>query len=246
MLKCYRADLHIHTCLSPCGDLSMSPRKIVAEALRKEIDIIGICDHNSAENIPAVTKAAQGKDVVVIPGMEVCTKEEIHVIALFDDIDSSFKLQSLVHDNLRGENDPEAFGMQVIANEFDEVEGFQTKLLIGASELPVELVVDTIHQLNGIAIASHIDRESYSVISQLGFIPETTKFDALEFSSNTSDAEARRRWHQYTHYPFVRNSDAHKLEDIGKGMCECTIREPSLQEIAKALRNEGGRTVRAI
>ncbi|MEK6572330.1 MAG: PHP domain-containing protein [Bacteroidota bacterium] len=244
MLKYLRADLHIHTCLSPCGDLKMSPRNIIGRVLKDKIDVIAITDHNSAENIPAVIKAAEAKKVVVLPGMEVCTREEVHVIALFENLESTLALQSLVYNNLHGENNPEVFGLQVIANELDEVAGFQNKLLIGATELSLEQVVNTIHELSGLAIASHIDRESYSVIGQLGFIPETTRFDALEISSNTSDAEARARFNEYRQYTFVRNSDAHFLHEIGKTISEYLLAEPTLNEIGKALRNEGGRLVR--
>jgi PHP family Zn ribbon phosphoesterase len=243
MLRRYKTDLHVHTCLSPCGELEMSPRKIVAEVERWGIEIIGICDHNSAQNVPAVLKAAAGHKVVVIPGMEVCTSEEIHVLALFDDVESALQLQGIVYANLPGENNPEVFGLQVIANEFDEVEGYQNRLLIGAADLTVEDVVGAIHRLGGLAIASHVDRESYSVIGQLGFIPSTVRFDALEISSNTSDAEAQERFREYRQYAFVRNSDAHMLAGIGKSVSEYLLEEPSLKEITKALRNEEGRTV---
>jgi PHP family Zn ribbon phosphoesterase len=243
MLRRFKADLHVHTCLSPCGDLKMSPQKILAEVQRRRIDIIAICDHNSAQNVPALQKAAKGQSVAVVPGMEVCTSEEIHVLALFEDVESAFQLQGIVYANLPGENNPEVFGLQVIANEFDEVEGYQNKLLIGAADLTVEDVVGAIHRLGGLAIASHIDRESYSVIGQLGFIPPTLRFDALEISSRTSDAVAATRFQAYRQYPFIRNSDAHLLGDIGQSVSEYLLEEPSLKEIAKALKNEEGRKV---
>lgn len=235
--------MHVHTCLSPCGDLQMSPRNIVARGLQQGIDIVAICDHNSAENVPAVVKAAEGKNVVVLPGMEVCSREEIHVLAIFDNLESVVILQTLVYGHLSGKNDPKVFGLQVVANEFDEVDGFQDKLLIGAVDLSVDQVVNEIHQLGGLAVASHIDREGYSVIGQLGFIPTTIRFDALEISSNISDAEATSRFQQYQQYTFVRNSDAHFLADIGKTVSEYLLEEPSFSEIAKAFRREGGRKV---
>jgi len=241
MLRRFKADLHLHTCLSPCADLQMSPQKIIAEVLRRGIDIIAICDHNSAQNIRALIKAARGRNVVVLPGMEVCTAEEIHVLALFDDVESALQIQAIVYANLQGENNPDVFGLQVIANEFDEVEGYQSKLLIGATNLTVEDVVGAIHRNGGLAVAAHVDRESYSVIGQLGFIPATLRFDALEISSRISDAEASTRFELYQHFAFIRNSDAHVLADIGKGVSEYFLEEPSLGEIAKALSNRDGR-----
>lgn len=243
MLKLYRADLHIHTCLSPCGDLKMSPIKIIEKVLQHNIDIIAICDHNSVENVPAVMKVAEKKKVTVIPGMEICTKEEIHVLSLFENLETAFEMQAKVYDKLQGRNDPDVFGMQVIGNEFDEVLGFNEKLLIGAIDMGIEEVVDRIHNLNGLAIASHIDKESYSVISQLGFIPETLKLDALEVSPNISIEDVRKRYGEYEKYKFVRNSDAHFIQDIGKGITEFLLEEASFSEIKKAFMSEENRIV---
>jgi PHP family Zn ribbon phosphoesterase len=243
MLGRFRADLHVHTCLSPCGDLEMSPRKITARVCDRSLDIIAICDHNSAENVPAVMKAAGGGRVVVLPGMEVCTNEEIHVLAIFENLDQVFAMQAMVYDHLPGENDPDAFGLQVVANEHDEVVAMQTRLLIGAVDLPVDRILDEIHRLGGLAIASHIDRGSYSVISQLGFIPETLEFDALELSSRMPDREARERFPSGASFVFVRNSDAHFLGDVGKNTSEYLLHEPTFAEIHKALRKEEGRMV---
>jgi hypothetical protein len=219
----------------------MSPRKIVERVLEQHVDIVAICDHNSAQNITAVIKAACGRKVVVLPGMEVCTAEEIHVLALFGDVESVLQLQAIVYANLQGENNPDVFGLQVIANEFDEVEGYQSKLLIGATDLTVEDVVGAIHRNGGLAVAAHVDRETYSVIGQLGFIPTTLRFDALEISSRLSDEEASTRFELHQHFACIRNSDAHVLADIGKGVSEYFLEEPSFGEIAKALGNRDGR-----
>jgi len=246
MLKWYKADLHIHTCLSPCGDLRMSPRNITAQVIKNGIDLIAICDHNSAENTSAVIRAAEGKGIRVLPGMEICTKEEIHVLAIFEQLEKALELESIVQAHLAGENDPDVFGLQVVANELDEVERFSNKLLIGAADLGVDEILDEIHRLDGIAVASHIDRESYSVISQLGFIPDTLRFDALEISRNLTYADAREKFGRYKECTFITNSDAHFVEDIGSGGNEYLLSTPSVEEISKALRNEGGRTVRIL
>ena len=243
MLRRFRADLHVHTCLSPCGDLQMTPRKITAQARKKDLDVIAICDHNSAENVPAVMKAAEDARIVVLPGMEICTSEEIHLLAIFDNLDSVEQMQALVYRHLDGRNEPDIFGMQVIANELDEVVGFQDKLLIGATNLTVNHVVDEIHRFGGVAVASHIDRESYSVISQLGFIPETLRFDALELSRHIRTEEASKRFAGSRKWPFIRNSDAHYTDDIGLNTCEYLIESPTLSEIRRALRGESGRMV---
>jgi predicted metal-dependent phosphoesterase TrpH len=119
MLRTMKADLHIHTCLSPCGELEMSPKGIAEQAKIKEIDILGICDHNSSENVPALIKAAQKYEIVVLPGMEVTSQEEVHILALFDELESALELQEIIYAHLHGENDEKAFGMQVVVNEDD-------------------------------------------------------------------------------------------------------------------------------
>ncbi len=243
MLRTYTADLHIHSCLSPCGDLDMSPKKITAHVSRGGIDIIALTDHNTAENVSAVLKASRDSNVTVLPGMEVCSREEIHVLAIFERARAALALQSLVYDNLAGVNNEEAFGLQVVANEHDEVERLKNKLLIGATELTVEQVVDAIHQMNGLAIAAHIDRESYSVIGQLGFIPETVRFDALEISSQTTYAEARKRFSAYGGYTMLKASDAHRVDDIGKATSAFVLEAPVFPEIVKAVHNRDGRSV---
>jgi hypothetical protein len=221
----------------------MSPRKIIEQARKQGVELIAICDHNSAENVPAVIKAAEVAGIPVLPGMEICTSEEIHLLAIFDNLETVQQMQALVYRNLDGRNDPDIFGMQVIANELDEVIGFQDKLLIGATNLTVKSVVDEVHRLRGAAIASHVDRESYSVISQLGFIPETLSFDALELSRHIRTEDARKRFAGSRKWPFIRNSDAHFLEDIGLNTCEYLLERPTLSEICKSLREENGRLV---
>lgn len=241
MLRRVRADLHVHTCLSPCGDLGMSPQRIAARAGALNIGMIAVCDHNSAANVPAVTRAAAERDIVVVPGMEICSSEEIHLLALFESAGEAFAMQALVYEHLVGENNPNAIGLQVIASEADEALGFEHRLLIGAISLPLERIVDEIHRLGGVAIASHIDRESYSVISQLGFVPEKVAFDALELSPRISTMKARERFGESAGVPFVRNSDAHQLDDLGVNTSEYLLADRTLNEIRKAFRREDGR-----
>jgi PHP family Zn ribbon phosphoesterase len=239
MLRPFKADLHIHTCLSPCTELDMSPKKILFAAKKKGIDILGICDHNSTENSLAMMNASEKTDIHVIPGMEVTSQEEVHVLALFDDIKNALKLQEYVYSNLPGKNDQEAFGMQVIVNEKQEVLGFNDKLLIGATTIPLEKVLKLIHSFDGVTIASHIDRESFSIIGQLGFIPENLELDALEISPRITYEEARKKFKD--HYPIISSSDAHYPDDIGKSFTPFLLEDGTVAEIKKALKNEDGR-----
>ncbi len=243
MPRIFKADLHIHTCLSPCADLNMGPKTIVDQALQQGLDVIGISDHNSSENVPAVVRAAQDRNLTVLPGMEVTSKEEVHILAVFDTVDKALRLQEIVYEHLHGENNTEAFGLQVVVNEDHDVLGFNNRLLAGATELSVEQVVDSICGLEGLAIAAHVDRETFGILGQLGFVPEELHLDALELSRNTSLEEARRRFPEYAGYAFVRSSDAHSAMDIGKVWTSLLLYEPSTREIKKALRGEGGRRV---
>jgi len=238
------ADLHIHTCLSPCATLDMTPQKIVTEARKKKLDIIAITDHNSAENVGAVMAAATDSGLTVIPGMEVTTSEEVHIVGLFKDTKSALDMQALVYDQLQpGENNEDLFGMQVVANAFDEVEGMNRRLLIGATRMGLGRVVDAIHDLDGVAIAAHIDRETFSVLGQLGFIPEDLHLDALEISRRMTLKQGRTVFRHLDKYPFVTSSDAHDVGDIGTSPAAFRIAVPELAELKRALKGTGGRGV---
>ena len=241
MIRPFKADLHIHTCLSPCTELDMSPKGILTAAKNRKIDILGICDHNSSENSLSVINAAKKMDIKILPGLEVTSQEEVHVLALFDDIKNAQKLQEHVYKNLPGKNDEEVFGQQVIVNEKEEVLAFNEKLLIGATTIPLDKVVQLIHDYDGIAIASHIDREAFSILGQLGFIPENLELDALEISPRITFEEAEKRYAY--NYPLTCSSDAHYPDDIGKSFTTFLLEECTLSEIRKALKNEDGRKI---
>jgi len=219
----------------------MSPQAIARQAKHREIDILGICDHNSAENVPALMQAADQYSIRVLPGMEVTSQEEVHILALFDDLEPALALQEIVYTHLPGENDEEAFGMQVVVNAGGEVLHFNPKLLIGASTLSIEEVVTHIKALDGLAIASHIDREGFSLIGQLGFVPDHLEIDALEISPRTTLEEARERFQP--RLPLTCASDAHYLDDIGTGYTTFYIEDRTTREIKKALRGEDGRRI---
>jgi hypothetical protein len=243
MLKIFHCDFHIHTCLSPCADLDMHPRALIEKALEAKLDIIGICDHNSAENVPFVMKAAQGKNLSVLPGMEVTTAEEVHVLAIFDYLDNLFELQKIIYQHLAGQNDEKRFGIQAIVNENGEVEGLNNKLLIGSTDLSLDEIVNRIHELNGLAIAAHIDRESFSVLGQLGFIDEEIEFDALEITGNTGIERARVKYKTLNNYSFIVSSDAHFLKDIGTATTKFVLQEASISELKMAFTGQNGRCI---
>ena len=239
-MKEFRADLHIHTCLSPCADLEMSPRNIVSEAKRKGVHVIGICDHNSAENVPAVEKNAAREGITVIGGMEVTSKEEVHILALFGGEESLLSLQEIVHEHLHGTNDEKLYGEQVIVNAEDEVLGFSSKLLIGATDISIERLVDLIHAHDGLAIAAHVDREGFGIFGQLGFIPAGLPLDALELA----DPSKRDRIPQGNCLPFITSSDAHKLEDVGRRSTTFLMEAANTAEIRRCLAGVEGRRTR--
>lgn len=235
-MKEFRADLHVHTCLSPCAEPEMMPTAIVRQAKALGLDMIAICDHNSAENVAAVAEAGRRETISVIPGIEIASREEVHILGLFQTEKELMRVQTVVHENLPGENDEEAFGPQTIVDQWDRVAGVNTKLLIGATDLTLEDVVEAIHDFGGLAIASHVDRPSFGLIGQLGFVPQGLKLDALEVSPQASI----KGWGAF---PIVTSSDAHCLNDIGRGSTLFFAEEESLEEIARALRGEGGRRV---
>ncbi|MCP4259323.1 MAG: PHP domain-containing protein [Planctomycetes bacterium] len=231
-----RADLHVHTCLSPCADNQMETIAIVEQAKKVGLDMIGICDHNSGENVAAMMKAGLREGLAVVPGVEITSREEVHILGLFKTEQDLMCVQDIIYKNLPGQNDEEAFGPQYVIDEDGNVVGQNPKLLIGATTLTLEQIIDAIHQFAGLAVASHVDRQRFSLIGQLGFIPKGLKLDALEVSAPHS-------FKQEYSYPVVISSDAHFLEDIGRNPTCFMIEDTSLQEIGRALRNEMGRMV---
>jgi len=231
-----RADLHLHTCLSPCADPEMQAGAIVKQARKMGLDMIAICDHNSAENVAAVAQAGLREALPVIPGIEITSSEEVHILGLFKTEQDLMRVQQVVYENLPGKNCQQAFGTQTIIDEWDNVVGTNSKLLIGATNLTLENVVEIIHRWSGLAIASHIDRERFGLIGQLGFIPKGLELDALEVSSPCAATK------EYD-YPVICSSDAHFLDDIGANPSCFVLEEVSILEIAKALRQELGRMI---
>ena len=210
-------DFHIHTCLSPCGDNDMTPNNIVNMALLKELDIIAVTDHNSVSNCEAVIKAADGTGLKVIPGMELCTAEEVHMVCLFGSLDKGKQFEEFVFDNLPDiKNRPEIFGEQIIMNEQDEKVGEFDKLLINASMITIDEAVNKVKELEGICYPAHIDKSSNSIISNLGFIPEEYGFQLVEAADLKKVTSAEEYSEIYKRYAVIHSSDAHYLWDISE------------------------------
>ncbi|PKO99586.1 MAG: histidinol-phosphatase, partial [Bacteroidetes bacterium HGW-Bacteroidetes-9] len=182
-MKVFIADLHIHTILSPCGSLEMSPKVIVEAAKSKKLDIIGITDHNSTRQCRVVAGEAIKAGITVYCGVEVTTKEEVHCLAFFENFEKLDEFQHYLDVNLPDiKNDTALFGYQVVVNEAEEIVNEEEKLLISAINKSIDQVETEVHRLDGIFIPAHVNRPKYSLISQLGFIPPDLKFDALELS----------------------------------------------------------------
>ena len=221
----------------------MSPREVVNAALKKGLDLIGVCDHNSAENVLAVKKAGERNGLMVLGGMEVSSSEEAHILVFFDDDDDLLGFQKHIYRHLEGRNDEHAFGLQVIADDEDGVTGFCDRLLIAATSLPAEAIVAAARAAKGesLVIAAHVDREAFSMIGQLGFIPPSLSLDAVEISPHIAVADARRRFPECTKYPVITGSDAHHPEDVGKRYTCFTVADGTIAEIRMALAGRDGR-----
>ncbi len=222
----------------------MSPKRIIREAIKKNLDIIAICDHNSAENVKYVKRAAKNFGITVLPGMEITSREEVHILGIFGTLKDVLNVQKVVYQYLTpGKNNPEYFGDQVVVNEFDEVEGFNERLLVGATDLTVKKITEIIHKYSGLSIASHIDRESFSIIGQLGFIPDNVGLDAVEITSRENIEKLKGFFPKEKNFPVVTSSDAHYINDIGKKYIDFLIEKPSITEIGYAFKNIEGRRI---
>ena len=205
-------DLHIHSALSPCGDEDMTPNNIVNMALLKGLDVIAVTDHNSCGNLRAVTEVA-GDRLLVLPGMEVETAEEVHVLCYFPTIAACEGMWQVLKENrLPIKNKPEIFGRQLYMDAEDEIVGEEEYLLTTASTLSIEEVFGTAQTLGGIAVPAHIDRTSYSVISNLGFLPPHLPVTAVEITERNLESW-QKDWSGYT---ILCDSDAHYLGDIAE------------------------------
>ncbi len=225
-MKCYY-DLHIHSALSPCGDDEMTPNNIVNMAIIKGLDAIAVTDHNSCGNVRAVMEAA-GDRLLVVPGMEVETAEEVHVVCYFPTIEAAEQMQEIVRAHLPPvQNQKDIFGNQLYMNAADEVTGEEGLLLVRATTLPIEAVFRSAAACGGIAIPAHIDRSSYSVLSNLGFIPPELPVRTVEITPKNR----ARMEKEFETYHILSNSDAHYLEDIAEPVYFLDISSKNVEQI---------------
>jgi len=243
-MKVFRADLHIHTVLSPCGDLDMSPVNIVSEAARKGLDIIGITDHNSTRHCKLIKRLAAQKGIFVLQGAEITTKEEVHCLAFFENTDALDLFQEFLDNNLPDLiNDPDKFGYQVQVDENDIVIFEEKRLLTNALSKSFEEVEAFTRNLNGLFIPAHIDKLKNSIYSQLGFLPVNMKADALEISRLTSPEKFTAAHPEIKGFTITRSSDAHFPDNIGTIFTNFSMETRSFSEIRQALKGVNGRKV---
>lgn len=206
-------DLHIHSALSPCALEEMSPNNIVNMALISDLDVIAVTDHNSAKNMESILKVARNTTLIVIPGLEVESREEIHIVCLFPDLETVMAMQEFVYANLTMlKNKPKVLGNQLLFDQEDEVVGTEDQLLSFATKISFEKIILKTDELGGIAIPAHIDRPSYSVISNLGMIPENDLLTCLEISRFADYSDFSKKYNQFL---VLQNSDSHELGFIG-------------------------------
>jgi 3',5'-nucleoside bisphosphate phosphatase len=244
LLKRYRSELHVHTVLSPCAEVEMIPPLIVQEALDLDIHLIAVTDHNSSSNVEAVQKAARDTDLIVLPGMELQTREEVHLLCLFDTLDQLAAWQKVVDTHLPAlENDPEHFGEQFIVDETGDFVAREPRLLLASAGLTVLDAYEGVTNLGGLLIPAHVNRRAFGMITNLGFIPTDIPFSALEISRHLSPEEAPQKYAQLDQYPLIQSGDVHRLEEF-LGNNEFWLEKPTIQEIKLALAFQDGRHYR--
>lgn len=227
-------DLHLHSCLSPCGDDDMTPANLVGMAAVKGLDVIALTDHNSCRNCPAAIFHGKNYGVIVIPGMELCTAEEVHVICLFDTLDHALSFDRYVYEHLMPvRNREDIFGKQQIMNEKDEVVGTIDNLLINATDIPFDEAVPLAGSFGGIAYPAHIDKTSTSLLSNLGFVPPDSTFTCAEIHDLRNLHRIQKEHPYFLNCSIVSSSDAHYLEDIREPQYQIF---PQSREIADILR----------
>lgn len=229
-------DLHIHSCLSPCGDDDMLPSNIIGMAFLKNLDVIAVTDHNTCKNCGVAMKLAEQYDIVVIPGMELCTMEEVHVLCLFAELTDAMQFDEYVSSRLmKIPNDERVFGKQEIVNDEDEIIGTEPYLLINATDISFDELGRLMQQFHGVYIPAHIDKKTNSLLSNLGFVPPDTDFKVAELADLTHLETLQEQNPYLRKCNIITDSDAHMLGNINEAehfiKCENRTRE----DVIKAL-----------
>jgi len=229
-------DLHIHSCLSPCGDEDMTPANIIGMAMLKELDVIAVTDHNSCKNCPAVLKLADENHMIAIPGMELCTLEEVHVICLFEELEDALRFGQYVSSKMFPIlNKEKIFGRQEICDEEDHIIGTEPYLLINATDISFDSLKALMKEFHGVAIPAHIDKASNSLLSNLGFIPPDADFACAEIKNLDKLHELRKQNPYLEQCNIITNSDAHYLEHINEPVNFLYVESKSRKDILTAL-----------
>lgn len=242
-MRTFIAELHVHTVLSPCAEVEMIPPLIVQEALDLGINLIAITDHNATANVRAVQKAAAGSGLTVLAGMELQTREEVHLLCLFDTVGQAEDWQSTVNVYLPAMlNNAEFFGEQFVVDENGDFVRDETQLLITSADLTLHQAVEGVRALGGMVIPAHVNRAAFSLIANLGLVPTDVPFDALEISRHLSLDEAPKKFPQLKGYPLIQSGDVHRLDEfLGKNVFK--VEAPTVAELKRALAGEGGRSL---
>lgn len=229
-------DLHIHSCLSPCGDDDMTPANIAGMAAVKGLDVIALTDHNSSRNTPALVKHAGNYGVLAIAGMELTTLEEVHVLALFPAVENALDFDRFVYDRfIPFKNDPEVFGKQQIYDENDRVVGTEPNLLINATGISFDEAFDAIDAFNGVMIPAHIDKSTTSMLSNLGFVPEGSKFKCVEMRRMSGWHRVKEENPYLKSCNVITDSDAHYLCDINEPVNYLAVKSKTVDGVLQAL-----------
>jgi PHP family Zn ribbon phosphoesterase len=238
----YRADLHIHTLLSPCASLEMTPQTIVEKAKKVGLQIIGITDHNSTKHTLLVKKLAEKEGIFTLTGAEVTTKEEVHCLVFFEQHEELVQFQHYIDSNITQiPNSEEYYGYQPVIDEDENILEMVPNYLPAALKVGIEKIQKKVEELNGLFIPAHVDRSVNGILSQLGFIPPSLKYDALGLSRHGSEKHVKEQYVIQNKTTFIRNSDAHYPEQIGEIYSIFHLKELSFSEIKKAMKQQDNR-----
>jgi PHP family Zn ribbon phosphoesterase len=242
-MKNFRADLHVHTVLSPCADVAMIPPLIVQKALEQKIDLLAITDHNSSANVRAVQKAAEDTGLTILPGMEVQSREDVHLLTLFENVEPLEAWQQQVDNSLPDLlNQPAFFGEQFIVDETGDFIRSETRLLLTSTSFSIDEIFERVDALGGLVIPAHVERFSYGLFPTLGLISEKWHLLALEISRHTTPQKALATFPALRHYELVQDGDVHQLDDF-LGSTIFTLASPTLMEMRLAFKHVDGRDI---
>ena len=240
----FKADLHLHTVLSPCGDLEMSPSAIVDRALARGLDMIAISDHNTTRQVKVCQKIGRERGLFVLGGVEVTSQEEAHCLCFFETDAQLDEFQSFLDAHLPPiPNDEDRFGYQLIVDENDEITGEEPYHLLNAIDVDIDGLYDEVHRIGGLFVPAHVNKSSTSLISQLGFVPPDLRADGLEINKFTTRDEFVRKFAYLKKFNFITDSDAHFIPDVGSVYNVIHMEHRSFAEFAMALRGEEGRWI---